>query len=174
MVEEEIGEGGSRRTYIQISTRQNRLNGGIKISISANNGAILPTQLHQTGFEVLSTGARNLATNGRAAGEVDLAHSRVLDHGVDNLGGVLRAARDQVQAAGGQTGVLEGANKGPVRAGGVFGGFQDGRVTGCEGACGAADAKDVWRIPVVDLVNLHSCNIERYRWRGWVIREMKR
>lgn len=104
-------------------------------------------QFHQTRFKILPAGARNLAPHGRTAGEVDLAHGGVFDHGVDDLGGILRPARDQVKTARGQTGIVEGAGDGPVAAGGEFGGFENGGVAGSERAGGGADAEDVGSVP---------------------------
>lgn len=85
--------------------------------------------------------------NRGAACEVDLAHSRMRNHGVDDSRGVGGAARDNIQAAGGEARVGECASNGPVAARGEVGGFQDCGVASGEGCGGGADAKDVGRIP---------------------------
>jgi hypothetical protein len=78
----------------------------------------------------------------------------VLDHSVDDLGGVLRTAGDEIETAGGQAGVFKGTSERPVRAGGEFGGLEDGGVTGGEGAGGGADAEDVGGVPANASANL--------------------
>lgn len=83
-----------------------------------HNRAILSAKLHKTRLEVLTAGARNLPANSCATGEIDLAHGFVLDHGIDDLGGVLRGTVNDIQTAGGETGVFKGAADGPVAAGG--------------------------------------------------------
>ena len=125
------------------------MNSRLEIRIRTDNRAVLPSQFHQTRLEILPAGARNLAPHGRAAGEVDLAHGGVFNHGVDDLGGVLRPARDQIKAAHGQAGIVEGTGDSPVAAGGEFGGFEDGGVASSERAGGGADAKDVGSVPFV-------------------------
>ena len=123
------------------------MNSRLEIRIRTDNRAVLPSQFHQTRLEILPAGARNLAPHGRAAGEIDLAHGGVFNHGVDDLGGVLRPARDQIKAAHGQAGIVEGTGDSPVAAGGEFGGFEDGGVASSERAGGGADTKDVGSVP---------------------------
>ena len=129
------------------------MNSRLEIRIRTHNRTVLPSQFHQTRLEILPAGARNLAPHGRAAGEVDLAHGGVFDHGVDDLGGILWPTRDQIKTARRQTGIVEGAGDSPVAAGGEFGGFEDGGVAGSECAGGGADAKDVGSVPFRIQVN---------------------
>jgi hypothetical protein len=82
----------SRGSYIQERARQNRLDSGLNVCILADNSAILSSQFHQAGLQVLATCASNLAPHGCATGEIDLSHGRVLDHSIDNVWGVLRTA----------------------------------------------------------------------------------
>lgn len=69
------------------------------------------------------------------------------NHGVDDGGRVGGAARDDIQAAGGEARVSECASNGPVAARGEVGGFKDCGVAAGEGGGGGADAKDVGRVP---------------------------
>lgn len=82
-----------------------------------DNRAILPAQFHKAGLEILTAGASDLPTNSCATGEIDLAHGVVLDHRIDDLGRVLRGAVDDIQTAGGEACIFEGATDGPVAAG---------------------------------------------------------
>lgn len=83
-------------TYIQKGTRQHSLHSRLQVRIGAHDRAVLPAQLHQTRLEILAACTRNLAADVRATGEVDLAHGWVLDHGIDDLGRILRRARQDV------------------------------------------------------------------------------
>lgn len=105
------------QTHIQKRTRQHSLHGSLQISILADNRAILPAQLHKARLEVLTAGARDLPTNSCATGEVDLTHGVVFDHGIHDLGGILRGAVDDIQTAGWEAGIFKGAADGPVAAG---------------------------------------------------------
>lgn len=104
-------------TDIQKCTHQHSLHGSLQISILTHNRPIISAQLHETRLEVLTAGACNLPTNSCATGEIDLAHGLGLDHGIYNLGRILRGAVDDIQTASGETSVFEGAANGPVAAG---------------------------------------------------------
>ena len=136
-----------RGTYVQKGASQDTLHGRLDIGIRTHDRAILSTQLHKTRFEVLSAGARDFPAHGRTAGEVDLTDGWVLYHRIDDFGGALGRARNKVEASSRETSVFESARDSPITAGGKFGGFKNGRVTGGEGACRGADSEDVWRIP---------------------------
>lgn len=154
--------------HVQEGTGKHALHGGRHVGISTHDGAVLPSKLHQTRLQVLPARPRDLAAYRRAAGEVDLADGRVLDHGVDYLGGVLRATVQDVEAAGGQTGVFKRAADGPVTARGQLGGFQDGGVTGSESACSGSDTEDVGCVPVelalyAQQLNMYEPTTAQYR-----------
>jgi hypothetical protein len=89
-----------RETHIQESACQNTLHSNPQISISTNDRTILPSQFHKTRLEILPASTRNLPSDGCTPREIDLAHGLVLNHGVDNLGSILRCAMDDIQAAG--------------------------------------------------------------------------
>lgn len=78
--------------YIQESASQNTLYGTLQVGVGAYDGTVLSTELHQTRLEILAAYAGDLAPHGCAASEVDFADGRVLDHGIDHLGSILRAA----------------------------------------------------------------------------------
>lgn len=69
------------------------------------------------------------------------------NHGIDDIGRVGRAARDDIQAAGGEACVGECASNGPVAARGEVGRFEDCGVAAGEGGGCGADTKDVRRVP---------------------------
>lgn len=104
-------------THIQECTRQHSLHRSLQISIPTNNRAILPAQFHKTRLEILTAGARNLPTNSCATSEIYLAHGLVLDHGIDDLGGILRGAVNDIQTASGKASILKGTADSPVAAG---------------------------------------------------------
>ena len=112
---------------------------------------VIWTQLHETGLQVLAANSGDLATHSRAAGEVHLPDRRVLNHGVDDGGGVLRRAGQDVETSCWEAGILESLANGPVASRGEFGGLEDRRVARCEGAGRRADAEYIRSIPRVKL-----------------------
>lgn len=86
-------------THVQKGTGEYALHGGCQVCISANDRAVLPAKLHQTGLQILSTCPSDLTTHCRAAGEVDFAHGGVLDHGVDHLRCILRTTGQNIETA---------------------------------------------------------------------------
>lgn len=137
----------SRGSYIQKSSSQHLPYSNLQIRIGTDNSTILPSQLHQTGLEILAAGARDFSSSRRASCEIDLADFRVLDHSGDHLGGILRTTGNDIQAARRETCVLERAPNGPVTFWGEFGGFDDSRVPGSESTCCGANTEDVRCIP---------------------------
>lgn len=117
--------------YIQKSPRQNLAHSNLQIGIGTNNRTILPPQLHQTRLQILPARPCDSPPRARASREVNLTDSWMLNHGGDDLGGVLRPTGNDVQAPCGEACVLECAADGPVAFWGEFGGFYHCCVSCC-------------------------------------------
>ena len=104
----------SPETYIQERPSDDFGNSDLEIGIRTDDRAVLATKFHQTRLEVLAAGTGDASTDGGAAGEVDLAHGWMLNHGIHNGRGIARGTGQAVETASGETGILEGLADGPV------------------------------------------------------------
>lgn len=103
----------------------------LEVGVLEDDEGALPAELHQDRLQVLSGGQADLAADGGAAYELDLAKGRVRDDSLGHGRGVLAPRLDQVQRALGQTGIFEELDDQAVEGGTELGPLQhDGAARG--------------------------------------------
>lgn len=95
--------------------------GHLDIRICTYDGAIFPSELHQTGLEILSACLCNLPAGSCAAREIYFSDCWVLDHGIYDVWGVLGSTTYDVETSWWQTCVGKCAADCPVTAWGKIG-----------------------------------------------------